>query len=183
MTPAARSVLDAAGRMFYERGISAVAMEAVAEEAGVTKKTVYDRFGTKSALVAAYLRERDDAYRSWVEEWAREHPDTHPALAVFDALDSWMATRGPLGCAFVHAHAELLSEPEHPAHRIIGEQKTWLHAAFVSALGASRDAAPLATALLALHEGAMVLRSTSDAGDAIPAARAAAASLLGTRAS
>lgn len=180
LTPGARAVLDAAGRMFYERGLSAVAMEAIAEEAGVTKKTVYDRFRSKSALVCVYLAERDERYRSWVDNWLADHPDTDPALGVFDALDAWMNTQGSLGCAFVHAHAELLAEPEHPAHQVIREHKHWLHEKFHALVRRTHSSEPslLATQLLALHEGAIVLGSTSDVPDAISAARQAAERLL-----
>ncbi|NEE13916.1 helix-turn-helix transcriptional regulator, partial [Streptomyces sp. SID7499] len=47
MTPAARRALAAAGRLFYDRGIHAVGVDLIAAEAGVTKKTLYDRFGSK----------------------------------------------------------------------------------------------------------------------------------------
>jgi AcrR family transcriptional regulator len=33
-----------------------VGVDAIAAEAGVTKKTLYDKFGSKDRLVAAYLR-------------------------------------------------------------------------------------------------------------------------------
>lgn len=47
MTPAARRVLDTAARLFYDRGIHAVGVDLIAAEAGVTKKTLYDRFGSR----------------------------------------------------------------------------------------------------------------------------------------
>ena len=39
-TPAAQAVLEAAAWLFYEKGINAVGVEAIAERAGVTKKTL-----------------------------------------------------------------------------------------------------------------------------------------------
>lgn len=48
MTPGARRALAAASRLFYERGIHAVGVDLIAAEAGVTKKTLYDRFGSRS---------------------------------------------------------------------------------------------------------------------------------------
>ncbi|PSK99879.1 TetR family transcriptional regulator [Murinocardiopsis flavida] len=180
LTPGARAALDAAGRLFYERGITAVAVESVAEAAGVTKKTVYDRFKSKSALVCAYLSERDSRYRGWVESWIAEHPETPPVLAVFDALDAWMTARGPKGCAFVHAHAQLLDTPEHPAHRVINGQKQWLHDTFrdLAHDAGVRSADALAAELLCLHEGACVMHSTTDITDAVTRARRAAHVLL-----
>ena len=59
LTPAAARVLEVASRLFYERGIHAVGVDAIAEAAGVTKKTIYDRFRSKDNLIAAYLERRD----------------------------------------------------------------------------------------------------------------------------
>ncbi len=58
MTPAAHRILDAASELYYDRGINSVGMDLVAEQAGTTKKTIYDRFGSKDGLVVAYLEAR-----------------------------------------------------------------------------------------------------------------------------
>ena len=44
------SVLAAADRLFYEHGIHAVGVDAIADAAGVTKRTLYYHFATKDAL-------------------------------------------------------------------------------------------------------------------------------------
>jgi TetR/AcrR family transcriptional repressor of mexJK operon len=52
------AILDAARRLFFERGVEAVPIEAVAAEAGVSKVTVYGHFGDKLTLFeAVVLRE------------------------------------------------------------------------------------------------------------------------------
>jgi TetR/AcrR family transcriptional repressor of mexJK operon len=48
-----RSILDAAGALFLERGIAATSIEAVAERACVSKMTLYSHFPDKSVLLAA----------------------------------------------------------------------------------------------------------------------------------
>src|SRR5215203_765493 len=65
-TPAADRILWAASEMFYREGIRAVGVDAIAAEAGVTKKTLYEKFGSKDRLIAAYLRARDERWRSWL---------------------------------------------------------------------------------------------------------------------
>jgi AcrR family transcriptional regulator len=57
-----RQILDAAQRLFEERGYAATPMSAVAAEAGVALKTVYVTFETKSGLLRAlwHLRLRGD---------------------------------------------------------------------------------------------------------------------------
>ena len=182
LTPAARAVLDAAGRLFYGQGINAVGVDTVAAEAGVTKKTLYDQFGSKAALVAAYLTERDQHFRAWVEHKISERDGTARTLAVFDALDDWMDSHCRQGCAFVHAHGELLGSPGHPAHQVIRAEKLWFHQLFESLARESDHGDPtaIATQLVALLEGATVLRSISDIPDAVAESRQAAAVLLRT---
>jgi AcrR family transcriptional regulator len=57
-----RQILDAAQRLFEERGYAATPMSAVAAEAGVALKTVYVAFETKSGMLRAlwHLRLRGD---------------------------------------------------------------------------------------------------------------------------
>lgn len=63
MTGAGTRLLDAASDLFYLRGVRAVGVDLIAETAGTTKKTLYDRFGSKDALVALYLLRRAHRWR------------------------------------------------------------------------------------------------------------------------
>src|ERR1043165_2498373 len=65
---ARRSILAAAERLFYRDGIGAVGVDAVADAARVTKRTLYYHFGTKDELVAAYLDARDQVTLAGLEE-------------------------------------------------------------------------------------------------------------------
>ena len=53
-----RGVLDAARDCFVESGFDGTTMEAIAERAGVTKKTLYLRYPDKGALLKAVLEHR-----------------------------------------------------------------------------------------------------------------------------
>lgn len=70
----------------------------------------------------------------------------------------------PQGCAFVHAHGELVGFPEHPAHEVVRAEKTWLRQLFEDLLIAEGHENPQAgaTQLVVLIEGATVLRSISE---------------------
>jgi TetR/AcrR family transcriptional repressor of mexJK operon len=57
------AILDAATALFYERGIAATTMEAVAERAGVSKMTVYASFPDKPALLTASFERNIRAMR------------------------------------------------------------------------------------------------------------------------
>jgi AcrR family transcriptional regulator len=71
-----RTILEAAERLFLQDGYPATTMDAIAAEAGVSLKTAYLPFSTKSGLLRALwdLRlKRDDADAPVVQhEWFRE---------------------------------------------------------------------------------------------------------------
>src|SRR4051812_17623609 len=52
-------VLEAAEKLFAERGVDAVTMDDVAGAAGVGKGTLYRRFGDKGGLAMALLDQRE----------------------------------------------------------------------------------------------------------------------------
>ncbi|MET9499130.1 TetR/AcrR family transcriptional regulator [Streptomyces sp. NPDC006552] len=182
LTPAARRVLETASRLFYERGIHAVGVDLIAAEAGVTKKTLYDRFGSKEQIVVAYLATRDARWRAFL---AGHHDPAalspvERVLAVFDASQEWMASNSGKGCSMVNAHAEI-SDPAHPASAVISGQKQWMLELFTRLAG---DVAPdaareLGRSLMMLHEGALVSDGLDVFPDAFGRARRLAQFLLG----
>ncbi|GAB3566743.1 TetR/AcrR family transcriptional regulator [Amycolatopsis endophytica] len=180
LTPAAERILTVAGKLFYGNGIHAVGVDTIAAEAGVTKKTLYDRFGSKAELVALYLRRRDERWREWVR--SRDDPRATPArrmLRVFDALAEWMVKENSRGCAFVNAHAELPSA-DHPGRRVITASKEWLleHLRDLAAEAGARNPRRLAETLLILVEGATVTASLEVVPTAVTTAKRVAQSLI-----
>ncbi|MCM0622446.1 TetR/AcrR family transcriptional regulator [Nocardioides bruguierae] len=161
-TPKAHDLLEAAAALFYERGIAAVGVDTVAQHAGVTKKTLYDRFGSKERLVAEYLRSREEQRRAALVAALDEARDpVERVAAVYDGTRAWAAAQ-PVwrGCPVVNAHAEI-NTAGHPAYPLVAEQKRWTRDLFSGLLvyagvpAEHRDA--LATQLLALLEGAQVV--------------------------
>ena len=54
--PTARQrLLDAAADLFYRQGIGAVGVDLVSMRAGVSKRTLYQQFGSKDRLIAESL--------------------------------------------------------------------------------------------------------------------------------
>lgn len=181
LTPGARRILEVASELFYWRGIHAVGVDTIAAESGVTKRTLYDRFGSKDALVAAYLAARDRRWRELVLARLDAAGSDPPArvLAPFDVLPEWLVPSSR-GCSFVNAFAEL-PDVDHPGRRLVVAEKTWLRDLFRTQLGEAGVAEPdiLATQLLSLHEGAIVSHAIVGEVDAAASARAAAEALVG----
>lgn len=185
LTPGARRILDAASVLFYERGIGAVGVDLIAVESGVTKRTLYNRFGSKDALVATYLLDRDRRWRRVVEG--------HLAVAglsalervasPFDALREWVK-QGSRGCAFTNALAEL-PDPNHPAHQVAADEKRWLLSLFerLAAEAGIAETTVLGRQLLCLHEGALAVQAALPDLDSVDAAERAARDLIRAAAS
>jgi AcrR family transcriptional regulator len=178
MTPVGERLAETAGRLFYARGIRAVGVELIAEQAGTTKKTLYDRFGSKDALVALYLRRRAERWQSVVLRRLEQAPQPR-ALAVFDALDDWLAEQWR-GCAFVNAYAEI-GATDHPGLPVVRAEKDWMRQLFVALVTETGCADPdrLGGQLHLLYEGAAVMLTAGDDPHALDNARQAAARLLG----
>jgi AcrR family transcriptional regulator len=180
MTPAAVKILEAASRLFYEEGVRAIGVEAIVAEAGVTKKTLYDRFGSKDDLILAYLRARDGLWRSTLVKYVNENGGSaeQRMLATFGALREWMRERNPRGCAFVNAYVELPTD--HPGQEITREQKAWLlsYLEELATEARAKDPELLASQLLILQEGACIANSMHSVEDAATHAERMASTLI-----
>lgn len=180
LTPAASRILAAASELFYARGIGSVGVDLIAEHAGTTKKTLYDRFGSKEGLVVAYLRTRRDRWQDFVlghldRSTAR---GTDRILVVLDALEEWMGDN-TRGCGFINAYAEL-SGSSHAGIAYVREDKQWVRALYVRLVSEAGLDEPerRGSVLSLLHEGAIVdLTAGGDLG-AIEDARGAARLIL-----
>ncbi|OZF38640.1 TetR family transcriptional regulator [Rhodococcus sp. 14-2496-1d] len=179
LTPAGERILTVASDLFYARGIRAVGVDLIAEEAGTTKKTLYDRFGSKDGLVQRYLTRR---YGLWCDHVTRyvESLESGDAriLGVYDALDLWMRDNHR-GCGFVNAFAEF-GGTGSPVLAIIESEKEWTRSLFahLATEAGYPDAEQLGTRLSVLHEGAVVMGTAGARDDAIVVARGIAFDLL-----
>jgi AcrR family transcriptional regulator len=143
-------ILETADRLFYSQGIRAVGVDTIAAEIGISKRTLYNYFPSKDALIAAYLSRRAAMRRS------SDRPPLDQILGTFDWLERWFASETFRGCPFVNAVAEL-GEPAHPAMKIALDYKRTRIEFFrdnLARLGA-RQPDSLATQLAILVEGAM----------------------------
>lgn len=177
MTPAGERLLATASELFYHRGIHAVGVDLIAEQAGTTKKTLYDRFGSKDNLVAQYLQARFERWQAFVDErLAAVEPGPAQVLAAFDVLAEWLAAN-TCGCAFVNANAEI-GRTDHPGVPVIHAEKQWMRSRYEQLVRDAGLPVALGAYLHLLHEGAIVARTSGAQEDAVANAKSAARDLL-----
>ncbi|CAB3629314.1 MAG: TetR/AcrR family transcriptional regulator [Achromobacter pulmonis] len=156
---AADRIRKTAREMFYRDGIRAVGVDAIVNQAGVTKPSLYRSFSSKDELAATYLRDYD------AEFWGRFNAacDAHPGdpRAQLHAYLSGLGVRavqnGYRGCGLTNAAVEY-PEDSHPARVVAVEHKVELRrrlAAMAAEMGAP-DPEALGDGLLLLIEGAFV---------------------------
>jgi AcrR family transcriptional regulator len=167
-------VFEVAADLFYRKGVRAVGVEAIVNQAGVAKISLYRSFPSKDDLVVAYLENRDAMFwRQWDKAFDRYKDDPHAQLhAIMRYLAERTGQPGYRGCPFINYCAEF-PDPAHPGHRVAKANKREMRRRFLQiaeSLGA-REPKQLADGLLLLVEGAYAISQTlggaKGAGNAI----------------
>lgn len=167
-------ILAAAGELFYERGITAVGVDLLAEHADTTKRTLYQRFGSKDGLIAAYLHQRAHSWQTTLLAALTPGMPAPDALdAVFTVAERWAGTN-PWGCAFVNAWAEL-GATDSSAVSTIRAEKLWMIDLFERILGDATRAAQVHL----IYEGAQIRAAVLGDPAAFRCAQAAGHVLMG----
>jgi AcrR family transcriptional regulator len=155
-------ILQAAGKLFYGEGIRAVSVDAVAEKAGLTKRTLYYHFRSKDDLIAAYLEIRDQPNLALFQRWFAEADGDVAARveAIFRNLARSARQAKWKGCGFLRTSVELVNLPGHPA-MVIGRAhkkrvEDWLCSVFEQA-NPPREARQLARQVILLLDGAFAV--------------------------
>lgn len=175
-------IVAAATRLFYNEGIRAASVDAIAEKAGVTKKTLYYHFRSKDDLIAAYLESRDqptlDLYARWFNETPGSAADKIRGL--FAEFARSADTARWKGCGFQRTAAELANTPGHPALKAGASHKKRFEAWLADALEREGiDNAPaVARSVVVLLDGAAAVMLVHRDPAYVQAAGAVAASLV-----
>ena len=143
-------ILETADRLFYLQGIRAIGVDTIAAEIGISKRTLYNHFPSKDALISAYLQRR------FVQPRPSDKPPAEQILGTFDALERRFAAKDFRGCPFVNAVAELGAQDRAVKKIAIAfkeSRRLWFRDLLVQ-LGVA-DAEALATQLALLVDGSI----------------------------
>src|SRR2546421_11695888 len=166
-------ILETADKLFYLQGIRAIGVDTIAAEAGISKRTLYNHFPSKDALISAYLGRR------FVTPGASDKPPAEQILGTFDRLERGFASKGFRGCPFVNAVAEL--GPEDRAVKKIAvafkeSRRLWFRDLLLQLNAANAEG--LATQLTLLVDGSIAQDLVRDDPSMARAAKEAARVLL-----
>ena len=183
--PSAHDALIAAtSDLTYAHGITGTGVDAIAARAGVTKRTLYQRFGSKDRLVAEALNDRSRRALLGLETNARRRAEETGELAIlalFDVIENALQTRTKAGCAFINASLEI----NRPGHAVREAALAHLRAreGLVQQLlaEAGLEDADLAAQMTLLVDGAYAVGGSRRDPTAARHAKAAAAALLASR--
>ncbi|MCP1313659.1 MULTISPECIES: TetR/AcrR family transcriptional regulator [unclassified Halomonas] len=163
-------IVSASEALFDRHGFTATGMDKLTRGAGVSSRTLYKHVGSKSALIARVLDERDRRFARRVEE------DTIEAL--FDALEEWGRVEGRRGCLFLRALSETGGDtPEIKAAVLAHKTRMAERVARLVEQETGRCDAALTEQIIVLFEGAAAAAAYRGE-QAIGAARQAAAALV-----
>jgi AcrR family transcriptional regulator len=172
-------LLAAANELFYEEGVNTVGIDRIIERAGVAKASLYNTFGSKDALVRAYLVARHDARRARILARLETLPTARAKiLGIFDEMQQRASEPGFKGCAFVRASAE--TREGSCVKAVCEESRVWL-LDLLRALAkdaSARDPEALARQLMVLYDGAAVAGQMDGDTNAAHMARAVAEQLV-----
>jgi AcrR family transcriptional regulator len=164
-------ILNAASELFYCEGINATGVERIATKAAVIKRTLYQHFPSKTALVEEYLRQlRNEAAEA--KSTPVETPPRTQLLALFDLADGGDARMR--GCPFHHAAVEASGAMPGVEHIVHLHKRAYTDGLVDLARQAgAADPEMLGNQIALLYEGASALSTSLN--DPAPWARARAA--------
>jgi AcrR family transcriptional regulator len=116
---AGERVREAAYELFSRYGLRAVGVDAVIEQSGVAKMTLYRHFASKEDLILDFLATREQRWTEGFVMAEAERRATEPhlrLLAIFDAFDGWFQRDDFEGCSFINVLLETPDEAS-PVHR------------------------------------------------------------------
>jgi AcrR family transcriptional regulator len=170
-------LLSAATRLFCKNGINATGIDAIIDEAGTAKTTLYKLFGSKTNLVHAVLESEGKQWREWfIGAIEAGGGDAQTKLTrIFPALKTWFGEDRFYGCPFINAVAEHDKDQKQFRNIAMKHKKVVLaHIEKLAGEMGATEPALFAHQLALLIDGAIVAAMVSrDPGVADTAARAA----------
>ncbi|WP_407726471.1 TetR/AcrR family transcriptional regulator [Rhodococcoides fascians] len=169
-------LLNSARELFRERGINNTGMDMLSAEAQVSKRTIYQHFGSKDEVVAECLRTQDLQSEPGVFGRTDLSPREH-IMAAFEPNPTSSGEPTPM-CPFIGAAVEI-TDPEHPAREVVRTYKLSVaqHFSALARMAGAHDPDVLGQQLALLLDGASI-RTRALGVETLPIAAAIARELI-----
>ena len=119
-------IMDVADRLFYRDGIHATGIDRMIAEAPTTKATFYKHFGSKDAVILAYVKGRatraEDGYRNAISAEVDGVAQIHALVTLVSAE---ISRPGYRGSAISNAAVEFPQE-SHPVRQAVTAHRDWV---------------------------------------------------------
>jgi AcrR family transcriptional regulator len=149
-------IVEAADRLFYERGFEATSFADIAEAVGISRGNFYYHFKTKDEILHAVICHRLDDTRQLLGRWGREGKTPKARIECFIRIVVTNQAKIRLyGCPVGTLSAELakLGHPSrNEARKLFELFRVWLRQQFAE-LGQEKDADGLALHVLSQSQG------------------------------
>lgn len=181
MSTKRQHLVDTAIELFSAHGYHGTGIDRIAEEANVSKKTMYHHFRSKEELILAALKQHDGVFRNEFMRAVDSQGGTayERLLSIFDVAHAWFSNNKFYGCMYINAIGEY-SEPNTSIREVCKEYKR-LMLSYIEELtkAANIPNAPAVAASIALLlEGSIVTAQVSGAPECATTAREAARVLI-----
>ena len=173
-------LVDAASELFLRDGIHATGIAAIAEQAGVSKMTLYAHFTSKEELIVAYLDQRDASWNQAVSvSLDRLENAADKMLNLFDLYRDWLRKGGLRGCAYVNCAAEF-PDRTHPVRLAVSRHKQGVRMllGLLAQAAGLHDPGTVAERLFLLLEGTFLTGALENDDRVFEVARDLAAELI-----
>ena len=180
--PTQTRLIQAAVDLFNRNGLSAVGIDQIIHEVGITKTTFYTHFESKDALVLAVVQDPGQWWYHALPEHLRERAGSNP----LDQLRTWIdlvtqsaANTANTGGLLLQAIAAY-PLPHEPAHRAIREAVTELQQGLSDIADAAglHDPDALAQQLILLMEAVLFSQAIDPEADGLQQAARIANQLI-----
>lgn len=175
---ARRRILNTATELFYHDGINATGVERLASEASVSKRTLYQHFPSKTAVVEEYLRSIQKGVGDPIQP-GPEADQREPRARILALFDSPPAGGTMRGCPFHNAAVEAAEAMPEVQDIVHSHKRNYING--LTKLARQAGAANpklLGNQLAVLYEGAAALSTSLNDRTPWAHARKAAQTLI-----
>ena len=176
-----QDLVDTAIRLFAEHGYHGTGIDRIADEAAVSKKTLYHHFRSKEELILAALRHYDGLFRNNFMKMVNKVSDDpyQRLLGIFDVAQAWFSDHRFFGCMFINAIGEY-ADRDTAIRKASQDFKAQMKAYILDLAESAGVADPktLADALALLLEGSIVTAQVTGTPDAAQTAKSTAKILV-----